>query len=64
MSNSHKRTKTAQLNFKVDAQLKELSERCAADDSRSLTSLVESLLYGVLRERGYLPPVSANLQAR
>jgi len=55
----NKRIKTAQLNFKVDAQLKELSERMAADDNRSLTSLVENLLYTALRERGYLPPVGS-----
>ena len=47
--------KTAQLNIRIDPALKEAAERYAADDSRSVTSLIEHLLRTTLREKGYLP---------
>ena len=48
--------KTAQVNLRLQPSLKEAAEKAAADDRRSLTSLVEKLLVDHLRERGYLPP--------
>ena len=49
-----KRIKTAQLNLRLAPGLKEAAEKAAADDHRSLTSLIEKLLSDYLRERGYL----------
>lgn len=49
-----KRIKTAQVNLRLEPALKEAAERAAADDHRSLTSLIEKLLSDYLRERGYL----------
>jgi hypothetical protein len=48
------RRKTATLNIRVEPSLKEAAEKAAADDHRSLTSLIEKLLTDHLRERGYL----------
>lgn len=48
-------TKTAQVNLRITPSLKEAADRAAADDQRSLTSLVEKLLTGHLRQNGYLP---------
>jgi hypothetical protein len=39
-----KRNKTAQINLRIDPALKEAAEKAAAEDHRSLTSLVEKLL--------------------
>ena len=50
-----RRIKTAQVNLRVEPALKDAAERAAADDHRSLTSLIEKLLSDYLRERGYLP---------
>ena len=36
-----KRLKTAQVNLRVDPKLKDAADRAAADDQRSLTSLIE-----------------------
>lgn len=49
------RLKTAQVNLRIDPQLKGAAERAARADQRSLTSLVEKLLTDHLREKGYLP---------
>jgi hypothetical protein len=49
------REKTANLNLRLNPQIKELASKAAADDQRSLTSLIEKLLVDHLRERGYLP---------
>ena len=46
---------TAALELCVDPWLKDVAMRAAADDQRSLTSLVEKLLSDYLREHGYLP---------
>lgn len=54
-----KRIKTAQVNLRLEPGLKEAAEQAAADDHRSLTSLVEKLLADYLRERGYLPKPQA-----
>jgi predicted HicB family RNase H-like nuclease len=47
--NSHlymteKRIKTAQLNIRIDPKLKAEAEKAAAEDHRSLSSLIEKLL--------------------
>jgi hypothetical protein len=49
-----KETKTAQVNLRIAPSLKEAADKAAADDRRSLTSLIEKLLVVYLRERGYL----------
>jgi hypothetical protein len=54
-----KRIKTAQVNLRLEPSLKEAAEKAAADDHRSLTSLIEKLLSDHLRERGYLPKPGA-----
>jgi len=41
---TEKRTKTAQVNFRIDPKLKAAAEKAAAKDHRSLTSLIEKLL--------------------
>jgi hypothetical protein len=50
------RRKTAQFNMRFDPELKELAEKAAADDRRSLAALIEQLLEDHLREYGYLKP--------
>jgi hypothetical protein len=49
------RLKSATLNLRIDPELKEAAEKAAADDRRSLTTLVEKLLADYLRKKGYLP---------
>jgi predicted HicB family RNase H-like nuclease len=48
------RRKTGTLNLRIDPNLKSLAEKAAADDRRSLTSLVEKLLADHLKAKGYL----------
>jgi hypothetical protein len=48
--------KTAQINMKIEPALKAAAEKAAADDHRSLTSLVEKLLSDYCREHGFLKP--------
>lgn len=50
-----KETKTAQVNLRIAPSLKEAADKAAADDQRSLTSLVEKLLTAYLKDKGYLP---------
>lgn len=50
-----KETKTAQVNLRITPTLKDAADKAAADDQRSLTSLVEKLLVDYLRDKGYLP---------
>jgi hypothetical protein len=45
---------SAAPDLRVDPWLKDLATQAAADDQRSLTSLVEKLLADYLREHGYL----------
>jgi len=45
-----KRTKTAQVNFRIDPKLKAAAEKAAARDHRSLTSLVEKLLSDYIKQ--------------
>ena len=47
-------TKTAQVNLRMQPSLKRALERAAADDRRSVTGLIEKLLYDYLRKKGYL----------
>ncbi|MFE3836076.1 hypothetical protein [Pseudogemmobacter sonorensis] len=49
------RIKSAQVNLRIRPELKEAAEKAAADDQRSLTSLVEKLLTDYARDKGYLP---------
>jgi hypothetical protein len=49
-------TKTAQVNLRLRPSLKNAAEKAAADDHRSLTSLIEKLLNDHLRKKGYLDP--------
>jgi hypothetical protein len=51
---SEKRIKTAQVNFRIEPQLKLAAEKAAAEDNRSLTSLIEKLLTDYLRRKGRL----------
>jgi hypothetical protein len=46
--------RSAQFNMRMDPELKEAAEKAAADDRRSLSSLVEKLLTDYCRERGFL----------
>jgi hypothetical protein len=45
-----KRIKTAQVNLRIDPKLKAAAEKAAADDNRSLTSLIEKLLLDNLKK--------------
>ena len=49
-----KRLKTAQVNLRIDPDLKALADKAAAADQRSLTSLIEKLLTEHLRKNGFL----------
>lgn len=49
------RNKSAQLNIRIKPEMKAAADRAAADDQRSLTSLVEKLLSDYLKQKGYLP---------
>jgi hypothetical protein len=46
--------KTAQLTIRIDPALKEVAERAAADDQRTLTSLIAKLLTEYCRANGYM----------
>lgn len=50
---AHER-KDTQVNLRIRASLKAAAEKAAADDQRSLTSLIEKLLTDYLKARGYL----------
>ena len=52
---AEKRIKTAQVNLRIRPELKTAAEKAATDDHRSLTSLIEKLLFDYLKKRGYLP---------
>ena len=56
---AEQRKKTATLNLRIAPEIKDAAERAAADDHRSLTSLVEKLLAEHCRARGYLPKEQA-----
>jgi hypothetical protein len=42
------------LGFRVESEMKDALERAAADDERSLSSLVQKILRDWLKERQYL----------
>jgi predicted HicB family RNase H-like nuclease len=48
--------KTTQFNMRMDPELKEVAEKAAAADRRSLASLVEKLLEDYCRGHGLLKP--------
>jgi hypothetical protein len=50
------RTKSAALNIYIAPELKAAAEKTAADDQRSLTSLVEKLLTDAAKRAGHWPP--------
>jgi hypothetical protein len=52
-------TRDTALGFRVEADMKAALEKAAADDSRSVSSLVIKILKDWLRERGYLPKGAA-----
>jgi hypothetical protein len=54
-----KRRKTAQVNLRIDPELKASAEKAAKADQRSLTSLMEKLLTDYLHKRGFLRNGSA-----
>ena len=49
------RDKSANLNLRLNPELKELATKAATSEQRTLTSLIEWLLNRFLREKGYLP---------
>ena len=51
---AEQRRKTATLNLRIDPGLKAVAEKAAAEDRRSLTSLVEKLLTDHLKAKGYI----------
>ena len=48
------RQKTLQFNMRMTPQLKEAVEEAAADDQRSVASLIEKLLTDYCKEKGFL----------
>lgn len=57
--------KTAAIGVRVDPKIKEAAERAAADDHRSVASLLEKLLTEYLTDKGYLhPPRAVGKDAR
>jgi hypothetical protein len=47
--------KTPSLGVRVQPETKAALEKAAKDDLRSVSSLIEKILVGWLRARGYLP---------
>lgn len=56
--------RSAQLNMRIDPVLKEAAEEAAADDRRSLSSLIEKLLTDYCREHGYLEDAASRKRPR
>jgi hypothetical protein len=48
-------TRTASIGIRVEPDVKVAAEKAAADDHRTLASLIEILLVAHLRQNGYLP---------
>lgn len=48
-------TKSTQILIRVRPSLKTAAETAAAEDHRSLSSLIEKLLSDYLRKKGHLP---------
>jgi len=51
-----KRLKTAQINWRVEPELKAAAEKGAEAEGRTLTNLIERLLTDFLRKKGLWPP--------
>ena len=47
--------KNSAISVRVPETIKAAAEKAAADDSRSLASLVEKVLSDYLKDKGYLP---------
>ena len=47
-------TKSAQLLVRIQPSMKSAAEKAAADDRRSLSSLIEKLISDYLKKRGYI----------
>jgi hypothetical protein len=47
------KAKSVQLGMRLSPELKRAAEQAAADDSRTLTSLLEKILLDYLKARGY-----------
>jgi hypothetical protein len=47
--------KSLPVSFRLPADVKTAAEKAAADDHRSLSSLLEKVLADYLRKKGYLP---------
>jgi hypothetical protein len=48
---TEKRIKTAQVNLRIHPKLKASAEKAAADEHRSLTSLIEKLLIDHIKKQ-------------
>jgi hypothetical protein len=48
--------RSTQFNMRIDPELKKAAEKAAADDRRSVASLIEKLLTDYCRERGFFKP--------
>jgi hypothetical protein len=48
-------TKRAPFQIRMQPSIKVAGEKAAADQNRSLSSLMETLLINFLKEHGYLP---------
>jgi hypothetical protein len=55
MLNMSAQVRTAQIGLRLAPEVKEAAEKAAADDQRSLSSLIERLLVTHLKKNGYLP---------
>lgn len=47
-------TRTASIGIRVEPDIKAAAEKAAADDHRTVASLIEKLLIEYLRQQGYL----------
>jgi hypothetical protein len=54
------------VSFRLPPEIKAAAEKAAADDHRSLSSLVEKVLADYLKKQGYLPdpPVAATKRTK
>jgi hypothetical protein len=56
--------RTANINVRVEPELKAAVEKAAAADHRSVASLLEKLLTEHLQQTGFLPGLAANVPKR
>ena len=50
--------RTAAIGLRVEPHIKEAAERAAADDHRTVASLLEKVLVEYLKMNGYLPAIA------